>query len=95
MLSSEFLPHLGPELAFASPDRSLAEYVVTGGVVVDRILYAISAAYSTLLVIDLDSKLVVAAHRVPGLEEPVGLAARGDELLVAQADGKIAVVFRR
>jgi disulfide bond formation protein DsbB len=94
ILSSEFVVRLGPDLAFAAPNRSLAEYVVTGGVVVDRMLYAISAAYSTLLVIDLDSRTVVAAHRVSGLEDPVGLAARGDELLLAQADGRIAVVSR-
>ena len=94
ILSSEFVVRLGPDLAFAAPNRSLAEYVVTGGVVVDRMLYAISAAYSTLLVIDLDARTVVAAYRVSGLEDPVGLAARGDELLLAQADGRIAVVSR-
>jgi hypothetical protein len=94
MLSSEFVVRLGPEMALSSSDRSMADYVVTGAVVVDRTLYAISAAYSTLLVIDLDSRTVVAAHGVPGLEQPVGLAVRGDELLIAQADGRIASVLR-
>jgi hypothetical protein len=94
MLSSEFLPRLSSDLAFAAPGRSLAEYVVTGAVVVDRMLYAVSAAYSTLLVLDLDSKAFVAAYAVPGVEQPVGLAARGNELLIAQADGRIAVVSR-
>jgi hypothetical protein len=94
MLSSEFVPRLGPDLTFSAPNRSLAEYVVTGGVVVDRMLYAISPAYSTLLVFDLDYRIVSAAYAVPGLEGPVGIAARGDELLIAQADGRIAVVAR-
>jgi disulfide bond formation protein DsbB len=95
LLSSEFLPRLGPDLAFVAPDRFLAEYVVTGGVVVGRLLYAVSASYSTLLAIDLDSKTVVAAYAVPGLEGPVGIAARDEELLIAHADGRIAVVARR
>jgi disulfide bond formation protein DsbB len=93
-LASEFLPALGPGLAVRSDDRSVAEYVVTGAVVVDGLLYAISAAYSTLLVIDLDQRAVIAAYAVPGLEQPVGLAARGAELLVAERDGRIAVIGR-
>jgi hypothetical protein len=94
MLSTEFVPRLGPGLDYASPGRSLGEYVVTGAVVVGRTLYAISAAYSTLLAMDLDSRTVTAAYAVPGLENPVGLAVREGELLVAQADGRIAVVAR-
>ncbi len=94
MLTSEFLPALGPGLAVRGDDRSLAEYVVTGAAVVDGLLYAISAAYSTLLVIDLDQRAVIAAYAVPGLEHPVGLAARGAELQVSQADGRIAVIGR-
>ncbi len=93
-LASEFLPRLGPGLALSGDDRSLAEYVVTGAVVADGLLYAISAEYSTLLVIDLDGMRVVAAYAVPGLEQPVGLAARGAQLLAAQADGRIAVIER-
>ena len=59
-----------------------------------RRLYAVSAAYSTLLVIDLRTKTVRAAYAVPGLAHPVGLAVRGSQLLVAQADGRIAVLER-
>ena len=92
-LSSEFLPRVGPDLTLAD-ERSLAEYVVTGAVVEDGLLYAVSAAYSTLLVIDLASKTVVGAHSIPGIEQPVGLASRGRELLIAQADGRVAVVAR-
>lgn len=94
MLASEFLPRLGPDLAWAGDGRSLSEYVVTGAVAVDGTLYAISAAYSTLLAIDLQTKTVTAAYAVPGLVQPVGLAARGSQLLVAQADGRVAVLAR-
>jgi disulfide bond formation protein DsbB len=94
VLASEFEPRLGPGLAAAGPDRSLADYVVTGAVVADGRLYAVSTAYSTVLVVDLRDRTVRAAYAVPGLVHPVGLAARGPELLVAQADGRIAVLAR-
>jgi len=94
VLSSEFEPALGEGVALAAPDRRLAEYVVTGAVVSDETLYAFSAAYSTLLVIDLRARTVRAAFAVPGVERPVGLASRGPQLLVAQADGRVAVVTR-
>ena len=94
LLSSEFLPELGAGLALAGAERTLAEYVVTGATVVDGRLYAISAAHSTLLEIDLASRQLTAAWAVPGLEHPVGLASRGAELLVAQRDGRIAVIAR-
>jgi len=93
-LASEFEPGLAPDLALSGPDRSLAEYLVTGAVALDGMLYAFSTAYSTLLVIDLETKRVGAAYGVPGVERPVGLTVRGSELLVAQADGRVAVVGR-
>jgi len=94
VLSSEFEPRLGPGLELAGPNRGLADYVVTGAAVADGRLYAISAAYSTLLVVDLQDRTVRAAYAVPGLLHPVGLATRGSELLVAQADGRIAMLER-
>lgn len=94
MLVSEFQPRPGSDLILRGPERSLAEYVVTGSVVDAGLLYAISAEYSTLLVIDLAAQTVSAAYAVPGLEHPVGLAIRGAQLLVAQADGRIAVLDR-
>jgi hypothetical protein len=63
-------------------------------VVADGLLYAVSAAYSTLLVIDLEDRTLRAAYAVPGIERPVGLAARGSQLLVAQGDGRIALIER-
>jgi disulfide bond formation protein DsbB len=92
VLSSEFLPRLSPDLTLAGPDRSLAEYVVSGAEVVDGMLYAVSATYSSILVVDLGSRTVTAAYAVPGLEQPVGITSRGPELLVAQADGRVAVI---
>ena len=93
-LASEFIPRLGPGLAWSGEERSLAEYVVTGAVAVDGTLYAISAAYSTLLAIDLQTKMVTEAYAVAGIAQPVGVAVRGPELLVAQADGRVAVIER-
>jgi disulfide bond formation protein DsbB len=94
MLSSEFEPGLGAGLALADEGRSLSEYVVTAAAVADGRLYALSAAHSTLLVIDLATREVSAAFALAGIEGPVGLAVRDPELLVAQADGRIAVVER-
>jgi disulfide bond formation protein DsbB len=93
-LASEFVPRLGPGLVPSGANRTIAEYVVTGAAVADGRLYAFSAAYSTLLVVDLQTKVVTAAFAVPGLQRPVGLAVRGAQLLVALADGRVAVVGR-
>jgi disulfide bond formation protein DsbB len=92
--ASEFEPRLTGALAASGADSSLARYQVTGATVADDRLYAISAAYSTLLVVDLKDRTVPAAYAVPGLTHPVGLAGRGSQLLVAQADGRLAVVAR-
>ena len=94
LLSSEFLPDLAPGLTLRGSGRSIAEYVVTGAAVADGLLYAVSAAYSTLLVIDLQTRRVRAAYAVPGLERPTGLAVRGAQLLVAHPDGRLAVLDR-
>ena len=94
VLSSEFLPELGPGLRLTAPDRSLAEYVVTGAVVADGMLHLVSAAHSTVLVVDLAARTLVQAYAVPGIEQPVGIAVRGEEWLIAQADGRVAVVGR-
>lgn len=93
ILSSEFVPRLDPALGLGQ-GRSLDEYVVTGAAVADGRLYALSAPYGTILVIDLATRSVVEAYGVAGLEDPVGLALRGGEFLVAQADGRVAVVAR-
>jgi hypothetical protein len=94
VLSSEFEPVFGPGLVPVGPHRTPADYVVTGAAVGDGMLYAISAAYTTLLVIDLRDRTVRAAYAVPGVEHPIGLAVRDHQLLVAQRDGRIAVLPR-
>jgi hypothetical protein len=94
VLASEFEPPFGSGLSPRSAERSPAEYLVTGAAVADGMLYAVSAAYSTLLVIDLHDKTLRAAYALPGLQHPVGLAVRGSQLLVAQANGAIAVLER-
>ena len=94
MLASEFEPAPAAGLKTAGPKRGPADYVVTGAAVADVRLYAISAAYSTLLVVDLKDRTLAAAFAVPGLKRPVGLVVRGAQLLVAQADGRVAVLQR-
>ena len=91
---SELVPILATGLTPSGPERTLADFVVTGAVVADGSLYALSAAYSTLLVMDPQGRMVRAAYAVPGLQSPTGLTARGSQLLVAQADGRIAVLER-
>jgi disulfide bond formation protein DsbB len=95
-LSEEFVPALAPDsgLRFAGEKRSLDELYITGAAVADGTLYAISAAHGVLLTIDLASHTVVAAHHIAGLGHPVGLAIRGGEFYVANADGSIRVVER-
>jgi len=93
-LSSEFMPRVADRLMLRGPERGLHEYLVTGAAVADGRLYAFSAAHSTLLVIDLETESVTAAYAVPELERPVGLGLDGDTLLIAQADGRVAVLER-
>ncbi len=95
-LSEEFAPTLAPGAGLAlAPRRTLDELVVTGATVADGSLYAISAAYNTLLKIDLSTHRVVAAWSVPGLVAPTGIAARGDELYIIGSDGTVWVVGRK
>jgi len=95
-LSEEFAPALSPGsgLRFAGEKRSLDELYVTGATIADGRMYAISAAYSTLLTIELATHAVVAAHAIPGLERPVGVAVKGGNLWVVGEDGMTAVVER-
>jgi disulfide bond formation protein DsbB len=93
-LSEEFLPRLAGAsgLSLRSEDRSLDELYVTGLAVEGRRLYALSAAYGTLLVIDLDRRQVVEAYGVADLDRPTGLALHGSELYIVSSDGAISVV---
>jgi hypothetical protein len=91
-LSEELRPRLGPGLRLAGEGRSLDEYYVTGIAVDDGRMYAVSAAWTTLLVFDLSRGELVAAFGLEGPERPTGLALRGTELFVVNAAGEVVVV---
>lgn len=94
-LSEEFAPALAPASGLAlGPKRSLDEFFVTGATIAGGRMYAVSAAYDTLLTIDLAAHAVVAAHSVPGLVRPTGIAARGDDLYIVGEDGRVWIVAR-
>jgi disulfide bond formation protein DsbB len=92
-LSEEFVPQLaaGGTLALSGTGRSLDEYFVTGATVLDGRLYALSTAYSTLLTIDLAKKAVTAAYVLQGLNRPVGIAFRKDQLYVLGDGGALSL----
>jgi hypothetical protein len=93
-LSEEYHPGLGAGLGLAGEGRSLNEYYVTGVAIDGERLYAVSAAFSTLLVFDLHRRELTAAYGLEGPERPTGLALRSDQLYVVNADGDILVVER-
>ena len=93
-LSEEFTPVLAPDsgLAFRSDKGSLDSFYATGGAFDGGRLYVISAAFGTLLTIDPQARTVIAAHSIPGLERPTGLAIKGREAFIVSADGGITIV---
>jgi hypothetical protein len=95
MLSEEFVPALAKDAGFSlGKDRSLGEYMVTGATVAEGQLYAVSASYGTLLTLDLATHRIIAAHVVPGLVRPTGIAAKGAELVIISDDGTVTIVAR-
>lgn len=94
-LSEEFAPSLSAESGLTlAPKRALDELTVTGATVVDGRLLALSAAYGTLLTIDLGKRQVVAAHAIPGLTRPTGIAIKGGDLYIVDDGGMLTVVAR-
>ena len=93
-LSEEYHPRLGAGLTLTGEERSLNEYYVTGVAIDGDRLYAVSAAYSTLLVFDLGRRELTAAYGLEGPERPTGLALRSDQLYVVNADGDVLIVER-
>ena len=93
-LSEEFTPALGPDsgLAFKTEKGSLDSFYVSGAAFHEGKLYAISAAFGTLLTIDPQARTVVAARSIPGLERPVGLAIKGGEAFIIDAAGGLTIV---
>jgi disulfide bond formation protein DsbB len=93
LLSEEFAPSVAAASGLqVRTGRSIGELFVTGATVAGGRLYAISAAYSTLLTIDLASRSIVSAHAVAGIDRPTGLALKDHELYLIDAGGDVAVV---
>jgi hypothetical protein len=92
-LSEEFVLRADPAsgLSVVGEGRSMDELYVTGATIAGGRMYALSAAYSTLLTVDLASRSVVAAHAIPGIERPVGLAINGDNLFILNEAGTLYV----
>ncbi len=92
-LSEEFVPRPAAGVTLA-PKRTLDEYYLTGAAIDAGRLYAISAAFRTLLVIDLASHEVIGAYAVDGAERPTGLAIKGDNICVVGTDGRVVVLAK-
>jgi len=94
-LSAEYVPTIAENACLKTiAKRTNGEFFVTGATIKDGVLYAISAAYSTLLAFDLASHQLVAAYAVPNLARPVGIAVKADDLYVLSADRALTVVPR-
>lgn len=92
-LSEEYSPRLAEGVGLELREkRTLHEYFVVAATVVGGRMYALSAAYSTILVIDLAARTVVEAYTVAGIEHPVGIAAKGDALYLLDRGGNVTVV---
>ena len=79
-------------LKFSGEKRSLDELYVTGAAVAEGRMYAISAAFGTLVTIDLVAHSVVAAHGIPGLARPAGIAIKGNDLYIVDDGGGVLVI---
>ncbi|MEW5981342.1 MAG: disulfide bond formation protein B [Acidobacteriota bacterium] len=93
-LSEEFTPALDSStgLALAAGERSINEYYVAGAACEGGHLYALSAAFNTLVVIDPGGHRIAGAYAVPGLARPVGLAFKGTEAYILGEDRTVTVV---
>lgn len=94
MLSEEFVPKLDPALAAAPRERPnpLDAFYITAATIADGRLYALSAAHATLLTIDLATRSVIAAHTIPNLAQPTGLALKAGRFLIVSRDGTLTIV---
>jgi disulfide bond formation protein DsbB len=89
-LSEEFLPALDPASGLSVKNgRSLDELIVSGAAFHAGRLYALSAAFSTVVAIDPATHAIVAARTLAGVERPVGLAFKSETIYVVDADGRM------
>ncbi len=84
-VSEEFMP-VGAE--------KLEEYYVTGATADAGRLYLLSAAHSTLISLDPAAHLVVWRQIISGVNQPTGIAVRGNQFYIVSADGTLTVVNR-
>jgi disulfide bond formation protein DsbB len=94
-LSEEFAPTLARDAGLTlAGKQTLNDFYVTGATIAGGKIYAISAAFNTLLTIDLQTHQVTSARAIASLERPVGIAAKGDELYILGESGRVWVVAR-
>ena len=95
-LAEEFVPSVSADAPFAPGKDApgLERYYVTAVTIADGHLYALSAAHSTLLTIDLASHKVTAAQTIAGLQRPTGLAIKGSDFIIVTAEGEVLTVPR-
>lgn len=95
LLSEEFVPALAAGVGTpAEGTNPLEGFYVTAATIADGRMYALSAAHSTLLTIDLASHTVVAAHTIDGLTHPTGMALKENRLLIVSRGGAVSVIER-
>ena len=89
LLSEEFVPTIDPALAAPKDGTNPLEgFYVTAATIADGRMYALSAAHSALLTIDLGTHAVVAAHTIAGLSQPAGIALKNGRFHVVSGDGR-------
>ena len=92
-LSEEFAPTLAQALALPREGPNpLDAFYVTAATIAGGRLYALSAAHSTLLTLDLASHAIVAAHTIPGLAQPTGLALNAGRFLIVSRHATLTIV---
>ncbi len=93
LLSEEFVP--APGTVFGPPadgGTPLQDFYVTAATIDGGQLYALSAAHSTLITIDLASHAVTGAHTIAGLAQPTGMALKDGRLYIVGRDGGLTVL---
>ena len=81
-LSEEFAPTLAKDAGLTlAGKQTLDDFYVTGATIADGKIYAISAAYSTLLAIDLQTHEVTSARAIPALAAARGHRCEGRRAL--------------